>query len=105
MRDQRERLTPPTASQREVCALPANVKVGLVGAGYVSTYHARALRSLPYVDIVGIADSDQARAQALAQKFKIPRTFPALAALNEARPNVIHILTPPATHASLTLAA
>jgi len=45
------------------------VKVGLVGAGYVSTYHARALRSLPFVEIVGVADFDQRRAEALAHQF------------------------------------
>ena len=51
------------------------VKVGLVGAGYVSAYHARALRSLPFVEIAGVADPDQGRAKALAAKFKIPRVF------------------------------
>ena len=31
-------------------------QVGIVGAGYVSTYHVRALKTLPHVAIVGIAD-------------------------------------------------
>ena len=81
------------------------VKVGLVGAGYVSAYHARALRSLRYVEIVGVADPDQDRAEALAAKFKIPRVFPSLEAMAEAGPNVIHVLTPPATHAAMALEA
>src|SRR5580700_10631455 len=54
------------------------ITVGLVGAGYVSTYHARALRSLPFVEIVGIADLDQDRAEALAEQFKIPKVYPSL---------------------------
>jgi len=71
----------------------------------VSAYHARALRSLPFVEIAGVADPDQSRAEALAAKFKIPRVFPSLKAMAEARPNVIHVLTPPATHAATVLEA
>lgn len=81
------------------------MKVGLVGAGYVSTYHARALRSLPFVEIVGIADLDEVRAGALAAQFKIPKVYPSLQAMMEAQPKVIHILTPPGSHAALALQA
>ncbi len=80
-------------------------RVGLVGAGYVAAYHARALRSLPVVEIVGIADPDQTRAETLAAQFQIPNIYPSLEAMAEARPNVIHILTPPAYHAPLALQA
>ena len=81
------------------------IKVGLVGAGYVSTYHARALRSLPFVEMIGIADPEQDRALAVARRFDIPRIYPSLASMAEAQPNVIHILTPPASHAPLALQA
>ncbi|HUB77935.1 MAG TPA: NAD-dependent epimerase/dehydratase family protein [Bryobacteraceae bacterium] len=81
------------------------VRVGLVGAGYVSTYHARALRSLPFVEIVGIADLDEDRAAVLAQQFAIPRVFPSLRAMAEVQPHVVHILTPPASHAALAIEA
>ena len=81
------------------------IKVGLVGAGYVSAYHARALRSLPFVKIVGIADLDEDRAKALAQQFQIPAVFPSLKAMKDAAPQVIHVLTPPASHAELALEA
>ena len=83
----------------------ASVKVGLVGAGYVSTYHARALRSLPFVEIVGIADLDEHRAADLAEQFDIPRVYPSLEAMAEAHPTVIHVLTPPGSHAPLALQA
>ncbi len=81
------------------------VRVGLVGAGYVSTYHARALRSLPFVEIVGIADLDQQRAAAVAEEFDIRKVYPSLQAMREAQPDVIHILTPPGSHAPLALQA
>ncbi len=82
-----------------------SIGVGLVGAGYVATYHARALRSLPFVEIVGVADPDETRAKTLAAQFGIPRVYPSLEAMAEARPNVIHVLTPPASHAPLVLEA
>ena len=42
-------------------------RVGLVGAGYVSTYHIRALKSLNHVTIAGIADSNLERAESVAK--------------------------------------
>lgn len=81
------------------------VKVGLVGAGVVGAYHAKALRRLPFVEIVGVSDPDKSRAEALAAKFQIPRVFPSLETFAEAGPHVIHVLTPPATHADLALEA
>src|SRR5690242_7149695 len=73
------------------------VRVGLVGAGYVSAYHARALGSRPFVEMVGVADTDQSHAEALAARFHIPKVYLSLEDMEEARPDVIHILTPPGT--------
>src|ERR1041385_1134545 len=81
------------------------VRVGLLGAGYVSSYHARALRSLPFVEIAGIADTDLNRAEDLAAKFHIPKVYASLQEMEDARLDVVHILTPPATHAALALEA
>jgi ornithine cyclodeaminase/alanine dehydrogenase-like protein (mu-crystallin family) len=38
----------------------------MVGAGYVSSHHIRALRSLEHIEIVALADADRERAQAVA---------------------------------------
>jgi len=46
-------------------------RVGIVGAGYVSEFHIKALKRLPNVRIVGITDLDAMRAQATAQRFGI----------------------------------
>ena len=79
-------------------------RVGLVGAGYVCTRHLLALKDLPSVEVVGVCDTDQAKAQTLAQKFGIA-AFPSLAAMAAAQPQIIHVLTPPASHCALTLEA
>jgi predicted dehydrogenase/nucleoside-diphosphate-sugar epimerase len=83
----------------------APLRVGLVGSGYVSTYHARALKSLGFVEIVGVADPNQERAQQLAAQFGIPGVYRTLKEMAAARPQVVHILTPPALHCALTLEA
>jgi 2-alkyl-3-oxoalkanoate reductase len=79
-------------------------RTGLVGAGYISEYHIAALRRLPGVEIVGIYDLDVARAAAIAEKFEI-RHLSSLQALRDAGADVIHVLTPPHTHAAVTLEA
>jgi nucleoside-diphosphate-sugar epimerase/predicted dehydrogenase len=45
------------------------------------------------------------RAQQLATRFAIPKVYERLADMREARPDVIHVLTPPASHCKLTLEA
>lgn len=81
------------------------VNVALVGAGYVSAYHIRALRTLPHIRIVGIADTSIDRARALASRFAIPAAFARLADLRNAHPDVVHVLTPPSSHARLAIEA
>ena len=82
-----------------------HLRVGLVGAGYISEFHARAIQRVPNARIVGIADVVDARATALAGRFGIPRVFSTMGALMDEGIDVIHILTPPATHAQLAIAA
>jgi predicted dehydrogenase/nucleoside-diphosphate-sugar epimerase len=80
-------------------------RVALVGAGYVSAYHIRALQTLPHVRIVGIADTCVDRARAVANRFAIPGVFATLSDLRTARPDVVHVLTPPTSHARLAIEA
>ena len=81
------------------------LRVGLVGAGYISEFHARAIQRVPNARIVGIADVVSARASALAARFNTPKVFPTMEAMMSEGADVIHILTPPDTHASLAIAA
>lgn len=80
-------------------------RVGVVGAGYVANHHLRALRDLPFVEIVGICDTDEKRAREIAAKFGVEGVYRNLDAMAAAYPDVIHVLTPPASHCELTLRA
>src|ERR1700675_3520115 len=82
-----------------------HLRVGLVGAGYISEFHARAIKRVPNARIVGIADVVNSRAAGLASRFSIPRVFPTMEAMMNEGVDVIHILTPPDTHAQLAIGA
>lgn len=80
-------------------------RVALVGAGYVSGYHIRALHTLPHVRLVGIADTSIDRARALAERYGIPAAYARLSDMRGARLDVVHVLTPPASHARIAIEA
>ena len=82
-----------------------SLRVAVVGAGYVATHHLAALSRLDFVEVVGLCDSNRAAAEALAARFKVGRVVASLAELADAKPNVVYVLTPPASHATLAIQA
>lgn len=80
-------------------------RVAIVGAGYVSAHHLRALKTLDCVEVVAISDLDLSRAKAVADQFEIPNTFASPSDIWSLEPDVTHVLTPPDSHFSVTLAA
>jgi len=81
------------------------LRVGLVGAGYISEFHARAIQRVPNARLIAIADVVNTRATSLAARFNVSKVFPTMEAMMNEGVDVIHILTPPATHAQLAIAA
>jgi len=80
-------------------------RAGLVGAGNISEFHIHAINALPeLVDLVGVTDLDAARAESTANRMGT-KAYPSLDALVAAGANVIHVLTPPAAHVPVALAA
>lgn len=89
---------------------PRKLRVAVVGAGYVATHHLAALSRLDFVEVVGLCDSNTAAAEALAKRFTPRKTAqPKIAAtlidLADTAPNVVYVLTPPASHAALAIQA
>jgi 2-alkyl-3-oxoalkanoate reductase len=83
----------------------ARFRVGMVGAGNICEFHVAAVKKLaPDVELVGITDLDAARAQANADKWGTT-AHKDLDALVAAGANVIHVLTPPAAHGKIAIAA
>jgi predicted dehydrogenase/nucleoside-diphosphate-sugar epimerase len=80
-------------------------RVGIIGAGYVSAHHIRALKSISSVQVVGIADLDVAKAQAVAKAFQLPAAYGSVEELLASGVDVVHVLTPPAWHAKVAIQA
>jgi len=79
-------------------------KAGIVGAGNISEFHIHGVRAVPGVELVGVTDIDPAKRSAIEQKLGVA-TFASIEDLVAAGANVLHICTPPSTHAKLALRA
>ena len=75
------------------------MKVGIVGTGHIAEVHIRAIRAAPDATVVGVADSFLEYARAFAERLEIAHAYESASSLiDAARPDVVHVLTPPATH-------
>jgi predicted dehydrogenase/nucleoside-diphosphate-sugar epimerase len=85
----------------------APLRVAIVGAGKMGRHHATAIRRLaPAAELVAVADRDAAFARAFADDLGVPAWHDDLATLmREARPDVVHIVTAPPSHAALARTA
>lgn len=83
---------------------PARFRAGMVGAGNICEFHVAAVKALPGVELVGITDLDRDKAEAAAEKWGTT-AFATMDDLIAAGANVIHVLTPPAAHGKVTVAA
>jgi predicted dehydrogenase/nucleoside-diphosphate-sugar epimerase len=80
-------------------------RAGMIGAGNICEFHVAAVKKLaPDVELVGVVDLDRERARANAEKWGT-NAFGSLDEIVDAGANVIHVLTPPAAHAKVALAA
>jgi predicted dehydrogenase/nucleoside-diphosphate-sugar epimerase len=81
------------------------LRAALIGCGNIAHFHADALEHAG-VPLVAVCDSDEQKAAELAARVPGAAAFTdADALLADARPDCVHILTPPATHAFLTVKA
>jgi predicted dehydrogenase len=76
-----------------------SLRVGIIGAGAVAELHLRALRKIPGADIVGILDAAPGKAESVAGRHGIAHHFDDPGSFyGEAKPEIVHVLTPPNTH-------
>jgi len=75
------------------------LKVSIVGCGKIADDHASQIRRIKGCEIVGVCDREPLMAQQLAERFGVRRYFGDLTdLLSEAKPDVVHITTPPQSH-------
>jgi predicted dehydrogenase len=82
------------------------LRVAGAGAGYFSRFHREAWRAEPAVTLVGWCDSDAARAAEVADEGGLSAAWTDTAAMLDAvQPDLLDIVTPPASHLALVALA
>ncbi len=75
------------------------LKVAIVGCGKVADEHAAQIRRIKGAEIVGVCDREPLMARQLYERFPVAGYYSDLAELlDKARPDVVHITTPPQSH-------
>lgn len=78
------------------------LKIAIIGCGKIADQHVLAIRRIPNCQIVAACDREELMAGQIAERFKIAGVFSdAQEMLRAARPDVVHITTPPQGHFSL----
>jgi predicted dehydrogenase len=83
----------------------APIKVAIAGTGSIARAHIAALRALrSEATVVAVTDIDANRSRAFAGEYGIAASYGTLAELlAAARPGLVHVCTPPGSHAELAL--
>ena len=83
-----------------------NLAVAIAGCGYFSRFHQDAWSRMDGVRVVGVADRDVAKRERAAGLFRGAAAFEdAEAMLDATQPDLLDIVTPPATHLALVASA
>jgi predicted dehydrogenase len=81
------------------------LNVAIVGCGKIADDHAEQIQRIKNCQIVGVCDREPLMARQIAQRFPIKQYFDNLDdLLSEAKPDVVHITTPPQGHFSIAKA-
>lgn len=86
--------------------MTARLRVALVGCGQIADAHLQEIRKTGIAEPVAVCDRYLDLARQAAQRFSIAETFGNLPQmLEQSRPDVLHVTTPPQTHRDIALAA
>lgn len=82
------------------------MKIGLVGCGEAVKHQIPGIDAFAGTEIVGICDSNEQKLKELGDRLKIQNLYTELDdMLEHLKPEVVHIMTPPKTHAPLAIRA
>jgi predicted dehydrogenase len=78
------------------------LKIAIVGCGKIADDHVAQIQRIKGCEIVGVCDREPLMAQQLYKRFPIKQHYSQLdRMLSDAKPDVVHITTPPQSHFSL----
>jgi predicted dehydrogenase/nucleoside-diphosphate-sugar epimerase len=79
-----------------------DLRVALVGAGYVAQFHRDILAETPGVKLVAVCDADLERARSAARQWGVPSAVGSIDGLAGLQIDVAHVLVPPDLHVKVT---
>jgi len=78
------------------------LRAAVIGCGAIAHEHLAYLSSSPRVELGGVCDASKATASFMRERFRACAWFTdAASMLQDVRPDVVHVLTPPQTHSAL----
>ena len=78
------------------------LKVAIIGCGKIADSHVSQIQRIEGCKLVGVSDREPLMARQLCERFPIGRYFSDVSELlEESKPDVVHITTPPQTHFDL----
>ncbi len=79
------------------------LKAAIIGCGRIADSHASQMQRIPGCEIVGVCDREELMAKQLFERFRVKKYYGDMEQmLKEAKPDVVHITTPPQSHCDLT---
>lgn len=82
----------------------ANLKVGIIGCGNIANVHLRHVRRYVANGKIALCDKDEFRLDDFSKKVSVETKYDDLGKMmQEFHPDVVHILTPPATHKEIAI--
>ncbi len=79
------------------------LRAGIVGAGFIATWHANTIKTLPGVELAAVCDMSAGAAEALAAGFGAAPYNDLDDMIARADLDAIHILTPPDSHCDIAV--
>lgn len=87
-------------------AHPGELHLALVGTGAIANRHAAAIAATPGIVIAGVFDRDRGRADAFAERHRVPRVYGSWSELlGDGTTRGVVITAPPDVHADLAVEA
>lgn len=75
------------------------IKVALLGAGYIASWHGDAIKRVPGAEVSAVCDLSRGAAETLAAKYSGAKVFTSLEEMLDAGvADSVHVLTPPHNH-------
>ncbi len=82
-----------------------NIKVGVAGLGFIGPAHIEALRRIPGIEVVAVAENSEDVARSKAGQLSIQKYFSSFGDLLKQDIDVVHICTPNNLHYEMARAA